>query len=463
MDFFLGSLSARIKPEYRPMAATIVELLAQHGPLTTHDLAERLGSDSKSRCRSVLNTMQQLRTIISFQFKGLDGRNYNRWRLAPETEVALGSYPVASQLVTEHTEPKGLHNWQMENHVAFKGSTSPWAPSPPPFTYLPPRGSDMPPTGLSAASSAGSVPPNSTLDEPSPVVEPSFSMDRFSTPDPRVREAMAALPFPSFIPPVSLRLGVEAHREPDTYDIHSGQCMNVLPFCSDRPSAIGCVLSNFWNHRYSDPDDDFWCAELHFQYIKVSRYAKNPVVSMKALKEMLSLEPVDPLPIGTEGWEDVWQHNQALCKKIKSLAGRECPHGDLDLDIDRWDDDSFDVMRSVLAHKFRMRLDNGKFNPLAQYLCSTSSRWLIEAAHYDRVWGIGLTSGDHYPESKSSATPLLRMRPDGREEWNVQPADWLGKNFLGIALMQQRTTLITSWPDSTRPSFAVPTPLQSDA
>lgn len=460
MDFFLGTLSAKIKPEFRPMAATIVQILAQSGACTTHFIAEVIGADHKSRCRSVLNTMQQIGTVVGFPFKGLDGRNYTRWRLSPETEDALGTYPVVSQMVTEATLPKGMHNWQMENHAAFHGAPSPWAHPTSPYGFIgvPPPTFDMPIPGLSSSSKdGGAVAPAPTPDIPQ------FSLDRFSTPDPKVRNAMMAMETPSYIPPVSLRIGTEAHREADAYDIHSGLCLNVLPFCSDKPGAIGCIFSNFWNHRYSDPTDQFWCAELHFQYIKVSRYARNSLIAMQVLREMLSLEPIDAPPIGTEGWEKSWKHNQDLCKRIKKLAGSTCPFGDLDLDIPRWDAESFDIMREVLARKFRPYLDSGKRNPLAFYLCATATRWLIEAAYYDKVWGVGLTAGHYYPESKPDETPLTRMSDNGTEEWNIQPADWPGKNLLGKALMQQRTALFASWTDPSRPNFALPIPLTPDA
>jgi len=460
MDFLMGTLSARLKSEFRPAAARIVELLAARGPLTTHALAEIMGAERKSHIRCVLNTMQQLGTIICFEFKGLDSKKYQRWRLSPETEVALGTYPVVSQLVTESTEPRGLHDWQMENHQAFRGASSPWAANPPGLVFngVAPSADDMPMPTLQRTVSTAPTP--SDNDEAMPA-DPGFSLDRISAPDPRVKEAMRT--FKTYIPPLSLRLGAEATREPDAYDIHSGQCMNVLPFCSDRPGAIGCVLSNFWNHRYSDPTDKMWCAELHFQFIKVSRYARNSVVSFLVLQEMLSLEPADPIPIGHEGWEANWLHNQGLCKKIKALAGAKCPHGDLDLDKQRWDNDSFEVMRCVLARKFRHTFDDGRTNPLALYLCATGNRWLIEAAYYDSVWGIGLTSGEHYPESKSTERPVLRLKLDGTEEWNVQPVDWPGQNSLGKALMAQRTGLFALCPQYLLSPLVIPSSLSPGA
>jgi len=463
MDFFLGTLHSKLKPDFRPTAARIVELLATRGPLTTHALAEIMGAERKSFVRSVLNTMQQLGTTIGFSFRGVDNKSYQRWRLSPEAEVALGTYPLVSQLVTEFTEPKGLHDWRMENYQAFRGASSPWSGDGLPFVGSAPHFADVPTPTLqrtvSPAASVPSAPSASAASEPAPPV-PGFCLDRISAPDPRVRDAMLSIN--AYIPPVSLRLGAEAYREPDSYDIHTGQCMNVLPFCSDRPGAVGCVLSNFWNHRYSDPNAKFWCAELHFQFIKVSRYARNSVVVFQVLHEMLNMEPADPIPIGHDGWEVSWAHNQALCKRIKLLAGAKCPHGDLDLDKERWEADSFDVMRTVLALKFKYYLDDERVNPLAQYLCATGSRWLIEAAYYDQVWGVGLTSGGHYPESKTTERPLLRLKPDGTEEWNVQPADWPGQNKLGKALMDQRKELFVLCPQLHLSPLATPPPLSPD-
>jgi ribA/ribD-fused uncharacterized protein len=57
---------------------------------------------------------------------------------------------------------------------------------------------------------------------------------------------------------------------------------------------------------------------------------------------------------------------------------------------------------------------------LAEYLLATGDRVLVEASRVDRVWGIGLAPEDE------------RAR---------HPAQWLGENLLGFALMEVRSVL----------------------
>ncbi|MFB4303985.1 NADAR family protein [Actinomadura sp. NTSP31] len=57
---------------------------------------------------------------------------------------------------------------------------------------------------------------------------------------------------------------------------------------------------------------------------------------------------------------------------------------------------------------------------LRDYLAGTGDRVLVEASPLDRVWGIGLAADD--PRA-------------------ANPAEWLGQNLLGFALMAVRATL----------------------
>jgi len=66
----------------------------------------------------------------------------------------------------------------------------------------------------------------------------------------------------------------------------------------------------------------------------------------------------------------------------------------------------------------------GKNTELGEYLKSTGNEVLVEAAHYDPVWGIGLHESD----------------PDAQD-----PAKWKGQNLLGQVLMEVRA-LYTGYP-----------------
>jgi ribA/ribD-fused uncharacterized protein len=62
----------------------------------------------------------------------------------------------------------------------------------------------------------------------------------------------------------------------------------------------------------------------------------------------------------------------------------------------------------------------GQHEDLGRFLLGTGDRILVEASPLDRVWGIGLAADD--PRA-------------------ADPAQWLGLNLLGQALMQVRERL----------------------
>lgn len=84
----------------------------------------------------------------------------------------------------------------------------------------------------------------------------------------------------------------------------------------------------------------------------------------------------------------------------------------------------FDESRWV-EHRYQIVVDGnlGKFsqNPdLREFLLGTGDRVLVEASPLDAVWGIGLAADDPRAED---------------------PASWLGRNLLGLALAEVRTAL----------------------
>ena len=81
---------------------------------------------------------------------------------------------------------------------------------------------------------------------------------------------------------------------------------------------------------------------------------------------------------------------------------------------DVWDKVRYQYVRILVYEKFRQNED------LCQFLLNTGDAILVEAAHYDKVWGIGI----------HIAHPDV-MNPD----------KWKGTNLLGQCLMDVRKKL----------------------
>jgi ribA/ribD-fused uncharacterized protein len=96
-------------------------------------------------------------------------------------------------------------------------------------------------------------------------------------------------------------------------------------------------------------------------------------------------------------------------KKIKAL-GRQVKNWDERL----WNAHKIDIMTAILIAKFSQNKD------ILQKLLATKDATLVEAAHYDKIWGNGLRETDANARN---------------------PAAWPGQNLLGKCLMDVRTQL----------------------
>lgn len=83
-------------------------------------------------------------------------------------------------------------------------------------------------------------------------------------------------------------------------------------------------------------------------------------------------------------------------------------------DAETWDAGAREIVFRGNLAKF------GQAEPLRKYLKATGDLILVEGAHYDPIWGVGLAWND----------PLI-----------ADPANWRGRNWLGEALMRVRTAL----------------------
>lgn len=81
---------------------------------------------------------------------------------------------------------------------------------------------------------------------------------------------------------------------------------------------------------------------------------------------------------------------------------------------DLWQQHRFEIVLQGNLAKFSQNPD------LKQFLLNTSTRVIVEASPYDKIWGIGLAADDENAE---------------------KPLQWKGLNLLGFALMEVRKQL----------------------
>lgn len=101
------------------------------------------------------------------------------------------------------------------------------------------------------------------------------------------------------------------------------------------------------------------------------------------------------------------EKSPAECKKL----GRKVKK----FDISKWQANARNIVTEGNRYKFRNHED------LKEYILSTGNRKLVEAAHYDPVWGVGLSQDDDNILFESN---------------------WKGTNWLGQCLMTVREELI---------------------
>ena len=166
--------------------------------------------------------------------------------------------------------------------------------------------------------------------------------------------------------------------------------MKYLFFWGHRPSPDGRItascLSQWWPAPFTVDGVSFATAEHYMMWRKA----------------LLFDDEVTAERILTAG-------NPGRAKKL----GREV----LGFDEDTWAAYRFDIVVAASVAKF------GQHPELYAFLSGTAGRVLVEASPLDRIWGIGLAADDHRASD---------------------PAQWLGLNLLGFALMRARTEL-GSW------------------
>ena len=88
-------------------------------------------------------------------------------------------------------------------------------------------------------------------------------------------------------------------------------------------------------------------------------------------------------------------------------------------EVKNYDEKSWECVRLAFM-TYANLLKFGQVESFNTELLSTGDKILVEASHYDKIWGVGLTEDD----------PLI-----------LDEKTWKGRNLLGIALMNVRNLL----------------------
>ena len=209
---------------------------------------------------------------------------------------------------------------------------------------------------------------------------------------------------------------------------------NYVFFCSEHPMTEAFWMSNWFNHHYLEGswEGEFWCSEQELMLAKLSFCTNKDLTAVQAEK-IMATKPKPIIPVGDAGWEAVWEFNHDLASKIKNA----CRLMELELDILAWNFAKGQVMIDIAKKKFRHPF-------LAAVLKETGEKILVEAAHYDREFGVGLQAAVHRPRGKPKLADksILELDANGKEVWKIPPGPAWGNNLLGKALMTVRLDYI---------------------
>lgn len=150
------------------------------------------------------------------------------------------------------------------------------------------------------------------------------------------------------------------------------------PFSQWHPSEFGGLIGERWL--------DFHCAEQYMMARKAHLFG-----------DYFTLDDI----MAVEQKKD-WREAPKACKNL----GRQVRNFDLDI----WNAHARSIVYQGNIYKFS---DNDK---LAKRLTDTGDKILVEGAHYDPVWGVGLAWND----------------PAILDEANWKGTNWLGKALMGV-------------------------------
>lgn len=186
--------------------------------------------------------------------------------------------------------------------------------------------------------------------------------------------------------------------------------MDILPFCSHLPEKY--LKSNFGGKEACF--SNWYPSEFLFRLDKIYRYLKKKVPA-EAKGKALKFDNVEQAMMFGKA---VLFGDYTIADKIlnnsdpnnaRSLGRKVAGYIE-----EQWNDVRYQYVRMLIYEKFRQNEE------LKEFLIKTGDAILVEAAHYDKIWGIGIHIA--HPDVKN-------------------PDKWKGQNLLGQSLMSVRKKL----------------------
>ena len=190
-----------------------------------------------------------------------------------------------------------------------------------------------------------------------------------------------------------------------------------LFFVGREREEINYFLSNF----YPEPEGhwaplsdgrwyNMWCGEQHFQCFKPEMFE---TCSKAVLRNMLEIRSS-----GSSAQDKI------SAETIKTMGSRKETR--MTIDPAKWDPVAPLCMLKVVIHKFVQN------DALRDSLMATFPKDIVEAAHYDYVWGVGKPEFNKYNEDGLlKKDGILTLNAQDEISWQQPPTSWKGKNYLG--------------------------------
>ena len=166
--------------------------------------------------------------------------------------------------------------------------------------------------------------------------------------------------------------------------------VEYIHFVGHQPSKDGSItkscFSQWWDSEFTDEMGLYYKTAEQFMMLQKAKLFGDEVSLEKILK---STTPIEAKELG---------------RKVKGF------------DPESWDRCKF----NIVVHGNMLKFSQNE--SLKEFLLSTGDKILVEAAHYDPVWGIGMRA--------NHVNACI-------------PEKWAGENLLGFALMEVREQLKT--------------------